>query len=147
LERGTRPVFAAYKRELDSTLAARFGVSPAELSPWHYADPFFQEAPAGSVDLDRHFEGRSLEDLARGFFASVGLPIDDLLPRADLYEKPGKSQHAFCISMDRGRDIRVLCNLRPNERWMGTLLHEFGHAVYDRHLDPALPWLLREHAH
>ena len=27
------------------------------------------------------------------------------------------------------------------------MLHEFGHAVYDRALDPDLPWLLREPAH
>jgi peptidyl-dipeptidase A len=49
--------------------------------------------------------------------------------------------------VDRGADVRVLCNVKPTERWMGTLLHEFGHAVYDQHLDPALPWLLRSHAH
>src|SRR5262249_19170768 len=36
---------------------------------------------------------------------------------------------------------------RPNEMWMGTLLHEFGHAVYDQNLDPGLPFLLRTHAH
>jgi peptidyl-dipeptidase A len=30
---------------------------------------------------------------------------------------------------------------------MSTMLHEFGHAVYDRGLDPDLPWLLREPAH
>ena len=34
-----------------------------------------------------------------------------------------------------------------NERWADTMLHEFGHAVYDRELDPELPWLLREPAH
>ena len=30
---------------------------------------------------------------------------------------------------------------------MGTLLHEFGHAVYDKYLDRSLPYLLREPAH
>ena len=41
----------------------------------------------------------------------------------------------------------MLCNLRPNEQWMSTMLHEFGHAAYDKYLDPALPWLLRAPAH
>jgi peptidyl-dipeptidase A len=70
-----------------------------------------------------------------------------VLARSDLYAREGKSQHAFCIHVDRDGDVRVLCNVEPNERWTETMLHEFGHAVYDRELDPSLPWLLREPAH
>jgi peptidyl-dipeptidase A len=147
LERGTRPLFEEYKRGLDARLAVRFGVAPAELRPWHCADPFFQEAPAVDLDLDRHFAGLPLEALLVRSFAAMGLEVRDLLARADLYERPGKSQHAFCMCMDRGDDIRVLCNLRPTQYWMGTLLHEFGHAVYDRDIDGALPFFLREPAH
>jgi peptidyl-dipeptidase A len=147
LERGTRPLFETYKRELDARLGKRFGVAPADLRPWHYSDPFFQEAPAAEVDLDGCFPGKSLEEITRRFFNTVGFQIDDLLARADLYEKPGKCQHAFCLSVDHRQDIRVLCNLRPTERWMSTMLHEFGHAVYDQSVDPALPFLLRAPAH
>jgi peptidyl-dipeptidase A len=147
LERGTSPLFETYKRELDARLSKRFGVPADALRPWHYGDPFFQEAPAADVDLDSCFEGRSLEELTRRFYHAIGFEIGDLLARADLYEKPGKCQHAFCLSVDRGQDIRVLCNLRPNERWMGTMLHEFGHAVYDKYVDPSLPFVLRSPAH
>jgi peptidyl-dipeptidase A len=49
--------------------------------------------------------------------------------------------------MDRAEDIRVLCNLRPTEYWMNTMLHEFGHAVYDAGVDPELPYFLRTSAH
>ena len=31
--------------------------------PWHYADPFFQEAPAAEVDLDPFYAARDLEAL------------------------------------------------------------------------------------
>lgn len=147
MERGTRPRFERYKRDLDARLAARFRIAPEALRPWHYADPFFQEAPAADVSLDPWFADRSLEDLTRRFFGAVGFDLDGLLARADLYEKPGKCQHAFCLAVDRGDDIRVLCNVRSNEYWMGTMLHEFGHAVYDLHVDRALPWLLRGPAH
>ena len=147
LEHGTRPLFEEYKRGLDARLAARFGVAPAELRPWHCADPFFQEAPPLEPDFDRHFAARPLEQMLERSFAAVGLDVRELLARADLYERPGKSQHAFCLCMDHGEDIRVLCNLRPTQYWMSTLLHEFGHAVYDRHLDRALPFVLREPAH
>jgi peptidyl-dipeptidase A len=30
---------------------------------------------------------------------------------------------------------------------MGTMLHEFGHAVYDKYINAKLPWVLRTHAH
>src|SRR5262249_34584546 len=112
VERGTTPLFRAYKSGLDRQLAERFGVEPDTLRPWHYSDPFFQEAPAAAVDLDRHFASHSLEDLTERFFGAVGFDVRDLLARADLYEKKGKSQHAFCMSVDRGEDIRVLCNLQ-----------------------------------
>lgn len=147
VERGTRPLWKRYKAGLDAHLAARFGVTPAELRPWHYSDPFFQEAPAAEVTLDPFYAGKKLEDLTEAFFGAVGFEIRDLLERSDLYEKPGKCQHAFCMSVDREGDIRVLCNLRSNEHWMGTMLHEYGHAVYDKYVDPGLPYFLRAYAH
>lgn len=147
VERGTRPAFERYRRALDARLAERFGVTPDRVRPWHLGDPFFQEAPAPRVDLDRPFAGRELPALARATFDAIGIDTERLLARASLYEQPGKSQHAFCLSVDRGDDVRVLCNLVPNEFWMGVLLHELGHAVYDDAIDRALPWLLRTPAH
>ena len=70
-----------------------------------------------------------------------------MLARSDLYEREGKQQHAYCMHVDRQGDIRVLANIKPDEHWMSTMLHECGHAVYDRYLDPALPYLLRQPAH
>ncbi|NOT35036.1 MAG: peptidase M3 [Candidatus Eisenbacteria bacterium] len=147
VEAGTRPIWHEYKRDLDQRLAVRFGVQAEELAPWHYSDPFFQEAPAAEVSLDPFFEGKQLEALTQNYFEAVGFEIGDLLARSDLYEKAGKCPHAFCMSMDRGIDIRVLCNLRSNEGWMSTMLHEFGHAVYDKYVDPSLPYFLRAYAH
>ncbi len=147
LERETTPLWREYKGALDRRLAQRFGVAEDALRPWHYADPFFQEAPPAEVSLDPFFAGRDLVTIAERYFEAVGFSLRDLLERADLFERPGKCQHAFCMSMDRGADVRVLCNVRPTERWMGTLLHEFGHAVYESNVDRSLPWILRGEAH
>ena len=147
LERETDPLWRTYKAALDARLAARFGVSVDELRPWHYADPFFQEAPAAEVSLDPAYEKHDVVDLTRRYFAAVGFDISGMLAKADLYERPGKCQHAFCMSMDRADDVRVLCNVKNNERWMGTMLHEYGHAVYDQQVSRDLPWILRGHAH
>ncbi len=147
LETGTQPLWDAYKGDLDARLAKRFGVAVAELAPWHYADPFFQQAPASEVDLDPYYEGKNLETLTERYFSAIGFEIGDLLKLADLYERPGKNQHAFCMSVDREAEVRVLCNNKSNEKWMGTMLHEYGHAVYDKYVDRSLPWLLRSSAH
>jgi peptidyl-dipeptidase A len=147
LEARTRAPFEAYKADLDRRLAARHGIAPEALRPWHYEDVFFQEAPATDLDLDPLFRDLPIAEVTGRFFTAVGLEVDDLLARADLYERPGKNQHAYCMSVDRGLDIRVLCNVKANERWMGTMLHEFGHAAYDKYIDPALPYGVRVPAH
>ena len=46
LDRLVSPVYRSYKADVDAQLAERFGLTPADLRPWHYSDPFFQEAPA-----------------------------------------------------------------------------------------------------
>jgi peptidyl-dipeptidase A len=75
------------------------------------------------------------------------MPIGDILARSDLFEKPGKYQHAFCTDIDRSGDVRILCSMKPNAYWMNTLLHEAGHGAYSKFNDSELPWLLRDSAH
>jgi peptidyl-dipeptidase A len=85
--------------------------------------------------------------IATKFYADIGLPIEEILKRSDLYEREGKDQHAFCTSIDRSGDVRTLCNIKPTAEWMDTMLHEQGHAVYDLHVDRSLPFNLREPSH
>lgn len=148
LEALTEDPFSALKEEIDARLAERLGVASDALRPWHYQDPFFQQAPAVfGVELDDTYADVDVLDAARRFFAGIGLPVDEILARSSLYEQPGKDPHAFATDIDREGDVRILLNLRRNERWMGTTLHELGHAVYDDRIDRSLPWLLRRPAH
>jgi peptidyl-dipeptidase A len=80
-------------------------------------------------------------------YDGIGLDLRAVLERSDLYAREGKSQHAFCIDIDRTGDVRVLCNVEPNERWADTMLHEFGHGIYDREVRADVPWLLHGAAH
>jgi peptidyl-dipeptidase A len=148
VDRATAGPFSEWKGRLDAVLAERFGCEPGDLRPWHLDDPFFQDPPIrGAVDLDPLFAGADVEALTVRSYDGLGLDLRPVLARSDLYSRDGKSQHAFCIHVDRAGDVRVLCNIEPNERWTETMLHEFGHAAYDRELDDSLPWLLREPAH
>lgn len=148
LDNLTAPTYAKLKGEIDTFLAQRFSVTPDELRPWHYQNRFFQEPPQiYPVDLDKFFAGQNIEQLAVTYYAGLGLDVTDIMARSDLYEKPGKNQHAFCTDIDRSGDVRMLCNLRPDAYWANTLLHELGHAVYSKYNDPQLPYLLRNQAH
>jgi len=145
------PVYRDYKADLDAQVAERFGLTPADLRPWHYSDPFFQEAPAADPSVRKFladtFVNQDIEALTRRFYHAIGLDVDDVLARSDLYEREGKQQHAYCMHVDRKGDVRVLANIKPNDKWMSTMLHECGHAVYDKYLDMDLPFFLREPAH
>jgi peptidyl-dipeptidase A len=148
LDNLTRDAFAGLKDEIDTYLAKRDNVKKEELMPWHYQNRFFQEAPAiYSVDLDKYYKGKNIEKLVTDYYSSLGLDISDMIAKSDLYEKPGKNQHAYCIDIDNLGDVRVLCNIKPNYNWMGTMLHEFGHANYDKYIDQKLPFSLRNPAH
>jgi peptidyl-dipeptidase A len=144
-DRVTAEPFARWKSALDSRLAERFRCDVSELGPWHYADPFFQEPPPeGAVDLDPLFKGKDVVALGRRTFEGVGFDVAAILERSDLYPRPGKNQHAFCIDIDRSGDVRVLANVIDNHSWTDTMLHELGHGAYDLGFDDDLPWVLRD---
>jgi peptidyl-dipeptidase A len=144
-DRATAAPFARWKGALDAELARRFGCEVSELRPWHYADPFFQDAPPeGSVNLDPLFKEKDVVALARRTFEGLELEVAGILDRSDLFPRAGKCQHAFCIDVDRGGDTRVLANVVGNHSWADTMLHELGHGVYALGYEDGLPWLLRD---
>jgi peptidyl-dipeptidase A len=149
LDKLTREPFLKAKAEIDERLAKNVNKKVEELMPWDYHDPFFQESPAVfDANLDEPFAKADILALCRTFYKGIGLPIDDVIARSDLYEKPGKSPHAFCTDIDREGDVRVLANIVPNEYWMGTMLHELGHSVYSsKNIPKSLPYVLRLESH
>jgi peptidyl-dipeptidase A len=148
LDNLTRNTFIAVKKDMDAFLAARYKIPAGDLMPWHYQNRFFQEAPKiYNIDLDDYYKDKDLVELTKKYYSGIGLPINDLVSRSDLFEKEGKYQHAYSSDIDKFGDIRVVCNVKPNSSWMGTLLHEFGHSAYDKNIDSTLPWSLRDPAH
>ncbi len=141
----TRDAFKREKDVMDSVLAQKVGIKKEELMPWNYQNRFFQEAPEiYNIDLDKYFKNKDVVNITKDYYNSIGLNIDDLVAKSDLYEKPNKNQHAYCINIDRDAlDIRVLCNVKNNSKWMDTMLHEYGHALYDKHYAKDLPWNLK----
>jgi peptidyl-dipeptidase A len=148
LDRLTREPFLAAKSRIDAELARGYGIDTAALCPWHYHDPFFQEVPrSAQANRESVYVSLDILKLCRDYYTGLGLPIDDVLTRSDLYERPGKNPHAFCTDIDREGDVRVLANIVPDRQWLSTMLHELGHAAYSKYVPRSLPYTLRTDAH
>jgi peptidyl-dipeptidase A len=148
LDNLTRNNFAQLKNDIDAYFSKLYKINPANLRPWHYQNRYFQEAPdIYPVDLDKYYESQDPVKLAASFYDGIGLNVDAILAKSDLYEKPGKNQHAFCTDIDRAGDVRTLDNIRPDSYWMNTILHELGHGVYSYYNERTLPFTLRDAAH
>ena len=148
LDNLTREAFVKLKGDIDSYFAKRYKINASELQPWHYQNRYFQEAPdIYPVDFDKYYKTQDPAKLAATFYDGIGLNVDAILAKSDLYEKPGKNQHAFCTDIDRSGDIRTLDNIKPDVYWMNTILHELGHGVYSLYNDRSLPFTLRTEAH
>jgi peptidyl-dipeptidase A len=145
LEKDSRAAFIEIKKEIDKALAERYNTR--DLKPWHYQDLFFQEPPkVYKIDFDGFYKEDFLGK-AQKFYSSIGLDVSDILKKSDLYEKPGKNQHAYSADMDRAGDVRTFMNIKNNRRWAETILHELGHSVYSKYIDRKLPFLIRDQSH
>lgn len=140
--------FAAARARIDEVQGGRLGIDPGWLEPWDYTDRFFQEAPnLTDADPDRPLRDKDLAVEVGRFYKGIGLDADAILAVSDLYEKPGKYPHAFCSDIDRAGDVRTLQNLKPNQYWLDTMLHELGHGVYAFNISRSLPYFLRTEDH
>jgi oligoendopeptidase F len=140
--------YRSMKQELDERLAVKFGIQPSDIRPWHYVDPFFQEAPPSeTTNLDPFYKGKDIVQITTDTFKSMGIDIDDLYAKSDLFPREKKNPTAFCSDLDREGDVRVLCNLTESAYWMETNLHEFGHAAYFKYVNPEFPFALRTVSH
>lgn len=148
LQRKTDDAFVEIKQDIDESLSKKFGVRRDEIQPWHYSDLWFQEVPEiEKIDFNEFIKDKDIVELVKKTYREIGLEIEDIVERSDLYERKGKNQHAFTITIDRADDIRVLENIQPNVKWLETTLHEYGHAVYAKYIRRELPFILREPAH
>lgn len=147
VEAATRAPFQAMKSDLDRHLSERFRLREADLRPWHYADPFFQETPeVFAPPADPLYTQNDVVEFAAETYRQLGFRnIDAILARSDLYPREGKNQHAYAVDIDREGDVRTFLNVERNARWMGTLLHELGHTIYQDGIDRTeLPYDLRD---
>jgi peptidyl-dipeptidase A len=97
----TKDAFANLKDEMDTYFAKRYKTEKEKLMPWHYQGRFFQESPQiYPLELDKYYSGKNLEELTKSYYLGIGLDVEQIMANSDLYEQPGKNQHAYCIDID-----------------------------------------------
>lgn len=148
LDRLTAAPFATAKARIDTVLATRLGIKPGEMQAYDYSNRFFQEAPnLTTQDFDKPLADKDIAKEVGRFYRGIGLDADAIIARSDLFERPGKYPHAYCMDVDRQGDVRSLMNIKPNQSWLDTTLHELGHGVYSYYVKRELPFFLRSEAH
>src|SRR5579872_2436563 len=89
---------AAAYQELTKTIETeqmqRFRVAQEQLGPWAWSDPFCQEDPLNSQDLDALVQDIPFDAASQKFYKKMGIEVDPILKRSDMFEREGKSQHA-----------------------------------------------------
>jgi peptidyl-dipeptidase A len=145
LAASSKTAYEAVLNEVNASMSERFGTT--ELGPWAWSEPFCQEDPLDNQALDSLVEGVDLAKAGLAFYKQMNIDVSPILDRSDMKERPKKNQHAFCINIDRADDIRTLNNVCASIKWLETVLHELGHAIYETGYDSTLPWLLREPPH
>ena len=147
LGRDSEKAYNAALNEIEDHQMKTFAVPKDQLGPWAWSEPFCQEDPLATSELDPLVNGLDLEEYAIKFYQKMGYDVREVLKNSDMYEREGKNQHAFCINMDRQKDVRTLNNVKPTIKWLETVLHELGHAIYELGFDEKLPWILKEPPH
>lgn len=133
--------------EINTHASNKYKTSKESIGPWAWSEPFCQEDPLDSKELDGLAQGIDIIEVCREFYEAMHLEVQAILDRSDNFERPGKNQHAFCTHIDREGDVRTLNNVKPTLKWLETVLHELGHAVYELGYSRELPWLLKRPPH
>lgn len=135
LDRLSRKPYREYLEERKAALGVE------RLEPWDMSyDPERVEE-----EMKEFFPKAALEARIKDSYQKMGFDIDALGVVCDLEPRPNKSQHAYSFAIDPPVDVRILANLNDGFLTARTLFHEFGHAVYSKHV-PAEPWDMRDDA-
>ncbi len=141
----TKEPYEGIKKKIDEVLAIKYNLEVDQLKPWHYQNRYFQKAPAiFDVDFDKYYKNKNFVALVGDYFNGIGLEITSVYENSDLFEKPGKSQLAFAMDLNRNGDVRISTSIRPTQDYMAKFLYESGFAAYLKYIDKKLPYTLRQ---
>lgn len=146
IRNGLASQYNKLKDELDDELCQNFNLKSENIMPWHYSHPTrLISNPEIHFDQQKYSDANFISNLIN-WFNKQGLDIEQIIERGDILNNNIKTKADFCLSLDRKDDIRISTHLTKNPESIFSLLHEIGHAVYEKNIDADLPFLLKQPA-
>ena len=148
-----KPIFDRLREKMDRTAMQRYGISKAQARfPYfqggvrfpHIVDDVMRFSP------DKYFKGMDPRPLIRETGRKIGIDVDDIVDRSDLFPRDGKNPHWYLFGLRVPDDIRSIGNIDPTfqSSMGGTVSTEFhevtGHGAGYASVNPELPHLFRD---
>ncbi len=144
IELKTRNQFFEAKAVIDKLLTKRFNISAAELGPWHYSEGRTSYLPLKfSEEMDTLYRNADPIQKAAEFFDGIGLPVQDVIEKSDLKDRPNKSPVTFMMNIDFKNDLRLFSTIQKNLQGMKKIMHLCGHASNYKTIPDNIPYLLK----
>lgn len=146
----TASSFAALKQEIDAEARTAWGVADGcAPTPWMLPDPDMARYPAMKpFRFEESLFSQPAPVLAQLLLSGLGLDISEILARGTLVKKDAPSPHTPFVALDRsGRLFEYVCEYGVDAASTRRLVHVVTRALHHVHLDPKLPFLLREAPH
>ena len=144
LESKTREPYFEAKQVIDKMLAKRLGIDKSDLRPWYYNDERTSYLTEKFTrKMDSLFVNIDPVRLTADFFASIGLPIDDVIKKSRLEDGPGKANLTAMINIDFKNDIRLIAGITQTYDGMCRMMHLGGHASEYKSISDDIPYLLK----
>ena len=102
------------------------------LEPWDesYVKAKISPSLRTKVDMSEYYIA------LRNFFSKFGFNLDNFNIVYDIFPRKSKSEWGYNFTIEKGKDSRILANVKNQYNEYRTLLHESGHAVHSFLQDP-----------
>jgi len=100
----------------------------AAIEPWdlYYSNP---NSPYQSF-----FRSENILEILDSTFMNMGYPMADLAIKYDIEYRSGKFPSALCLPVHTPDDVRILANVEDGLPSYEALIHETGHALYEKYV-------------
>ncbi len=146
----TADSFAALKEEIDAQARDTWGVAEGcPPPPWMLPDPDMSRYPGMKpFRFEENLFSQPAPVLTQVLLSGLGLDVSEILARGTLVKKDSPSAQTPFVALDRsGRKFEYVCEYGSDAASTGRLVRIVTKALHHVHLDPKLPFLLREAPH
>lgn len=137
-----------FRTDIDAEIGEKLGAPRTKLVPWHFGGFWVEGVPGRKApDLDRYL-GDDPVATARELFAGIGIDIEPVLASGEVRAEATHGRRADIVLVNRDSgESRLRCVVGSDGNELDRLIELVVRAVCTRHLDPELPWVLREEPH